>query len=362
MEYTKGNKQIQHGEILVDRKKSGRERPWAGKKKAAVIMSKVFELLGMFEKAARLAFCAHYLIFKLYTETGEREFVSGQFCKVRMCPICAMRRSEKVFGQVGRIMSYIEKEPEYKNLKYIFVTLTMRNMPGNELSGALDKLFYGFKKMCERKEFKKLSLGWFRALEVTHNWEKDTYHPHLHMIIAVDKRYFSEYENYLNHNAWMSLWRSCMQLDYDPWVHVEKVRKNKKIRPHKSDRPGNVVAELAKYTLKDSDYMILWVDRGNGYKEHLYDIEDESYKREMYEKMARVVSVLDPALHKRRLAAFGGIFKKIHKILDLDDPIEGDLDEIESEEDAGLSYIKQRFEWGMGFGNYYMTCENIEKE
>jgi plasmid rolling circle replication initiator protein Rep len=361
MEYSKAISNIQDGEVLADVKENGKERPWRWKKKAAIVMSEVYTLLGMTSKADRLAKCAEFIIMRSYID-GFLKFAGALFCRVRLCPICTMRRTEKIYSQVSAVMKYMNEHKVYKTYKYIFLTLTVRNVTGAELDGALDKLFDGFHKLLKRKEFMAMSKGWFRSLEITHNWESDTYHPHLHLIIAVDKKYFTEYENYVNHEAFKNVWRSCMNLDYDPWVYVEKVRPSGKVKVHDKKKPGNIVAELAKYTVKDEDYMILWVDEsGEGKKKtHFSDMEDGPEKSKLYWKMAEVVKVLDPAMHKRRLAAFGGVMKTIHKLLNLDDPVDGELNAADEDPRAGMAYVDKVYGWQSGFGNYYLN--RIEKQ
>lgn len=355
MKYIKVQQSNQVGEVLADVKRDGKERPWRWKKKASIVMSEIYKLLGWTKKADRLAGCATTLTFKRYPD-GRLQFHGSMFCRVRMCPICTMRRSEKIFAQVKTVMNYMESHEIYKTYKYIFLTLTVRNMPGKELSDALDKLLYGFKKLCERKEIKAMSKGWFRALEITHNWETNMYHPHLHLIIAVEKRYFTEYENYLRHEEFKSIWRSCMDLEYDPWVHVEKVRSSGRVKVHDKVKRQNIVAELAKYTVKDEDYLILWTDENKN--NHVSDMPEGEEKQALYEKMSKVVEVLDPALHKRRLAAFGGVMKKVHKLLNLDDPVDGELSNNNEEQSEKKEYDLISFGWKMGYGNYMLTSVN----
>lgn len=76
-------------------------------------------------------------------------------------------------------------------------------MSADELKDELDKVLYGFKKLMLKSEIKKAIKGWFRGLEITHNTDKksqsyDTYHPHIHMILAVRKGYFTGKE-YIKH-------------------------------------------------------------------------------------------------------------------------------------------------------------------
>lgn len=359
--YSKGKNDMQEREKLEDRKKNGRKRPWCWKKVGAVVMSDVYRRLGMMNKAARMARCADHLTFKEYGD-GEKILHSAFFCKVRLCPTCAMRRSEKLFGQISRVMNYMDNSAECSGYRYIFLTLTVRNVPGDDLSDALDKLFYGFHLMVHNAKFKRLSKGWFRALEVTHNWEREDYHPHLHMIIAVDEKYITEKENYLDHDGWKNLWRSCMDLGYDPWIHVRAVRADKEKSGKDTIKLGKAVAELAKYTVKDDDYMVMWVNDENGKKVHVNKLRGKA-KKDAEDRMDGAVAVLDSALHKRRLAAFGGKLREVHKLLNLDDPIDGNLLKIDDDEIRDdLDYVLNTYRWHVGIGNYVLVKnnENIE--
>lgn len=183
----------------------------------------------------------------------------------------------------------------------------------------MDKLFYGYNKLTKKAVFKKVVKGWFRALEVMHNTNRhsksyDTYHPHFHVILQVNPTYFRT-KNYLKHNDWIKLWRDVMNLDYDPEVYIEKA---------KAKNISGAVAEIAKYTVKDKDYII----------EHDQNLTDE------------LVKTLDAALHGRRLTAFGGMMKEIHKELNLDDTENGDI----GRED--LASVLISYHWNIGLSNY----------
>jgi len=340
----------QEHEILKDIKKGGRERPWRWKKVGALKLRDLYTRLGNEGKASRLNQCASVLSFKGTT------LHQAMFCYVRLCPVCAMRRSEKVFHQVSRIMNVIEKDKEYSGYKFIFLTLTIRNVSGGELSAALDKIFEGFHLLTKYKAVKDISKGWFRALEVTHNWDRDDYHPHLHMIIAVDERYITEKKDYITHDEWKRLWQKAMDLDYDPFVYVRVVRPNwlKKAREKETIRQASAVAEVSKYSVKDDDFLSIWTLDENKRKKYLKP-KNEEEKEAFTQRLMSAVSVLDSALHKRRLAAFGGIFKKIHKELDLGDPVDGDLLNTDAEEvREDLEAVVKYYHWNVGVGNYVL--------
>ena len=114
-----------------------------------------------------------------------------------------------------------------------------------------------------------------------------------------------------------------MRLDYLPQVNVKRVKGN----------TAEAVAETAKYSAKDSDYVI----------EKDLDLS------------MNVVETLDYALQRRRLVSFSGIMKEWHKKLNLDDVEDGDLIHIEIDKDSELENEQIKIEtyaWNVGFMNY----------
>lgn len=308
--------------------KNGKTVDWKGRKLSSLGLADSFERLELFSKSDRVRQCGDTLDFKEYE--GEMKLHKANFCKVRICPMCAWRRSLKVFGQVSKVMDYLESNYEYR---YIFLTLTVRNVPGDELSNEIDKLFKAFNSMTKRKAFKAVSKGWFRCLEVTHNQERDDYHPHFHMIIAVNKSYFKDKRTYISWDGWIVLWKSCLGIDYEPVVDIRTVKPDAKGK----ESCKKAVAEVAKYAVKAGDYLIKTED---GYMDE--------------EKTDEAVLVIDEALHGRRLIANGGKFKEVHKLLSLDDVEQGDLINTDNEDELreDLNYILVRYAWMPGFGNY----------
>jgi len=253
-------------------------------------------------------------------------------------------------------MNYIADTEDYS---YIFLTLTAKNVKGEELSQELDKYFAAFKKLTERKEYKALAHGHFRCLEVTRNWITDEYHPHFHVIIAVNKSYFTDSRKYLSNEKWTSLWKDCMGLDYTPVVDVRKIKP-----PGDADdasepfsiRYAKAVAEVAKYTVKVDDIIL---ETGKKYREK--DVEDviRSLGEEKRERLTdETVKVLDSALKNRRLVAFGGELKKAHKALTLDDAVDGDLVNTDNNEvRSDLQAILIKYRWVIGLSDYFRVKE-----
>lgn len=330
-----------------------RGQRWKDYKMGCNHLSESYLRLDMYHKAQRLSLCATDLYFEP-KENGGMRLISGNFCRVALCPMCAMRRTRKIFGQVSRIMDYIEKNKSYR---YIFLTLTVKNVSGDELSEMIDRLMKGFHAMIHHVKFKNMSKGWFRALEITHNWQRDDYHPHLHMVVAVDEKYFNQKKNYVSHDNWKLEWKKCMGLDYEPRVHVQRVRKSKDELKDGEVGYQKAVAEISKYTAKSMDYMVMWKHRKQFEKETGIKI----YSKEQSEELTdSAVSVLDKSIHKRRLVAFGGELRKIHKLLNLDDPEDGDLVNTDDDE-YGVRYdlndVILHYKWRVGIGDYVLVPE-----
>lgn len=314
-------------EVLSDKDKKGKERPWKEKKVKTLALAESYERLGM-KKAYRVRDCGSFLEFKRFAD-GTLKLNGANFCKVRLCPMCSWRRELKIFAQTSKVM---DKALELKDYRFIFLTLTCKNVEGTELSSTLDTLFHSFDKMFRRAIVKKSIKGWFRALEVTHNLDEtskdyDTYHPHFHIILMVNKRYFKDTEIYITQEKWTSLWKESLQVDYTPIVDVRAFKTRTKRQISKS------LAETAKYTVKDNDYI-------------LADNE---------EMTDSAVMVLDEALANRRLVAYGGELKRIHKELNLDDVEDGDLINTGADEELreDVDFVMEHYQWHIGYRQYF---------
>lgn len=318
--------------------KGGKVIDWRSHKMESLSLSDSFGRIGFENKAERVSHCGDLLEFKRY-DSGDMNLHRANFCKVRLCPMCSWRRSLKIFGQVSNVMNYLTENYEYR---YIFLTLTVKNVLGDKLSSELDILFKAFNLLTKRKEFKNVSQGWFRCLEVTHNWERDDYHPHFHMVVAVNKSYFSYPKIYLSQHNWVELWKSCLGVDYDPIVWVETVKPNK----GDANNFSKGVAEVAKYAVKSNDYLVN-IPKG---KENDIDFVNEAHAI-----TDNIVSIIDFALRNRRLVAHGGKFKEVHKLLNLDDVENGDLVNTDNDDSIrdDLGYIIVKYRWNCGYKDYY---------
>jgi plasmid rolling circle replication initiator protein Rep len=223
--------------------------------------------------------CGSFMSF-FADETLEKKKVNkSNFCKNRFCPLCAWRKAKKDSLKISILLKYIQEDFGYE---FIFLTLTAPNVKGLVLNDEIKKYNKSFKNLMQLKEVKKITKGYVRKLEVTYNQERDDYHPHFHVMIAVNKSYFKS-RDYIKKKQWLELWKECMNDSSITQVDVRKM----------DTSDSNAIAEIAKYGAKDADYMI---------SQEVFDV---FYK----------------ALKGKQLLTYSGVFKEALKLFN-----EGELD------------------------------------
>lgn len=190
----------------------------------------------------RIKDCGTFLEF-LSDKTYENFKLSGaNFCGNRFCPNCNYNSSRKLGIEMSIMCNYIIEKYNYN---FIFLTLTAPNVNKYNLSDELQSYYKSFERLFKRKDVKKISKGYIRKLEITYNSKRDDFHPHYHVLIAVDKSYFTS-RDYISQKKWLDLWQRSKNDSSITQVDVRKV---------KSDELINSLLELSKYLSKDSDYL-----------------------------------------------------------------------------------------------------------
>jgi plasmid rolling circle replication initiator protein Rep len=195
----------------------------------------------------RICECGNWLDFIADWQEERRKLMAANFCKWRFCPMCAMRKSRIDALRISVLMTYISK---VHGKSFIMVTLTAPNVKADKLSEEITRYNECFKKLTRRKEVAGINHGYIRKLEVTYNKKRDDYHPHFHVVFAVNRSYFNS-RDYVKQEKWLSLWRECMDDLSITQVDVRKVRQS----VDSNDMAGDfVAAEIAKYAAKDKDF------------------------------------------------------------------------------------------------------------
>ena len=227
------------------------------------------------ETAYKIYQCATYVKFS--DDNGQAKITDANFCRQRVCHVCAWRRQAKFLSQITPILAQTSAE----GYEFIFVTLTVKNATYKRLKCTIDNMMSAYNKLLGRSKIHKAFAGVIRSMEITYNPERGDYHPHIHMLVAVKPEYFFNPDLYITKDEMLSIWSSCAKLNYLPSIDMEKVTNSTKAS-----------IETIKYALKPSIY-------------------EEALKGFYY------------LLRGRRLISFSGIFSKYRK--DFEREQEGDL-------------------------------------
>ena len=276
-------------EIFLDKNGNGKDRNWRGRKILSLKLADIFKELQYKDSLIeRVATCGDTLRF-IRREDGSLKLYQAYFCKNKLCPMCNWRRSMKYSYQTSRIVDEaIKQSPKGR---FLFLTLTVKNVEGKALNSTISQLTKSFDRLFRRAKVKKNLLGYLRSVEVTHNEDDNSYHPHIHVLMMVRPSFFQSKKDYITQKEWGDMWSQSLKVDYIPMVDIRTVKETGKgLR--------GAVLETAKYPTKPIKL----------------DIENK-----------QVVDDLYNGLYRKRQLGYGGLFKTIKKQLALDDAENGDL-------------------------------------
>lgn len=163
--------------------------------------------------------CNTFLSFVADKTLEKQKLYKANSCKNRFCPVCAWRKARKDALGLSLMMQYIKQQ---ENKEFIFLTLTTPNVMCEELENEIKRYNNSFNK------------------------KRDDYNPHFHVLIAVNKSYFTDKRYYISQQEWLDLWRDVTGISEITQVQVQKIRQNN----------NKELYEMAKYSGKDSDYLI----------------------------------------------------------------------------------------------------------
>jgi plasmid rolling circle replication initiator protein Rep len=286
---------------------SERDKPWdkhranADKVQTYYMGSKEYR-----SYAHRISDCSQLLEFRLSPDYSEGEYrlklASARFCRVRHCPICQWRRSLMWKAKAYKVLPQIIEA--YPSHRWLFLTLTQKNVPVSELRETLVEMNRGFQRFSQLKAFP--AMGWLRSTEVTRGKDGSA-HPHFHCLLMVRPGYFGA--NYIKQSDWVEMWRKSLRLDYKPVLDVQAVKQGK--------QPMELIPELLKYCTKESDLVV---------------------DREWFLELTR-------QMHKMRCVTTGGLLKECLKELENEpEDLIGENDEPDQVDEGSLYFGWKRKE------------------
>lgn len=250
------NAQAQQSEKTAQRLTdySPSDRPWDAHRAESQSVEGAYLGTEFNALAGRMRACSGFLgfVWSDDQETGESRLKlrDARFCRVRHCPVCQWRRS--LMWQARFLRSLPDIEAGFPAARWLFLTLTVQNMPLHDLRNGLQAMNQAWHRLVKRPEFSANVQGWIRTTEVTRS-KNDYAHPHFHCLLMVRPSYFAK--NYVKQERWADLWRECARLDYQPIVDIRAV---------KSKTPGDnglrrAVSETLKYAVKPQDMQDAWL-------------------------------------------------------------------------------------------------------
>ena len=221
------------------------------------------------KSVVRFETCSNYLLFLTNGEMSVKRLHKTNSCENRFCPICTWKTAKKDAIKLSVMLDAVK---EIEGKEFLFLTLTSPNCTGEELSEELDRFNKAVKRLFERRNVKRVVKGYVRKIEVTTDQEQyitekaykrkkdyfevrglkvgdpnpiyNTYNPHVHAIITVDKSYFNDKNDFISKAKWLEMWQECMEDKSITQVDAKKIR---------STGNSNAVLEIAKYAAKGSD-------------------------------------------------------------------------------------------------------------
>lgn len=226
-------------------------------------------------KLDRLKECGNFIKFQSSEDKTKFILAGGNFCNNRFCPFCSWLKAKRTAFELLELIKVVEYT---EKLAFIFITLTVPNVSREKLREEIECFNKSFKRLFETKEFKAFNKGFIRKLEITYNEERNDYHPHFHLVVAVSKSYFTS-RDYMSKRRLLELWQRATR---NP--NITQVD----IKPCRMDTIKQVM-ELATYSAKQGD---------------LYSSKE-------------VFDGFYEGLFRKKLLVYNGIFKEYKKKIDI---------------------------------------------
>jgi hypothetical protein len=150
--------------------------------------------------------CCHGAFVEENSAT-KRVRIRANYCQHRLCPVCAQAKGRlwrrRLQAALGAPMSRTPK----------FITLTMPHTNDPLLTQILT-LRLAFRRMREAPFWKNNVLGGYAFLEITHNAERNEWHPHFHIVA---------WSRFLDFNDLSHEWASRLGVPM-AWVWIRPVK------------------------------------------------------------------------------------------------------------------------------------------
>lgn len=363
---------IEEAEVLSNETEDGLDRHTLNKTQSQ-LLARILKHLQYHNQAKRTDECNSWKTFQACAANigHPKKVIAANYCKDRFCATCQWLRSRKAFKQAMTIGEHILVHDP--TTRFIFLTLTVPNMPLDELGDGITAMMKAWQRLTYRKQVRNTIFGYHRSLEVSYNPQRNDYHPHFHVLFAVPPAYFGR--GYIKQSEWLSLWQQAMRDERINQVNIKAVQPKELTKEQEAeflDTLGDVpdeqkqqslrmismagaFAECCKYGVKE--WSLSKIGKDGRRKGATLGVKDERilrraimnaeidfglpghiWIRENIEETAKVLEQLRNALSHRRLVQHGGLLAEVKRELKLKD--EEEIDEEQSEEGSEKKVCK----------------------
>lgn len=219
----------------------------------------------------------------------------GWDCRFPYCQVSARKKAAAARRKTKAIITIAQELEPMAPL--VFLTLTARNEPWDDLAEMLDRLAAAEERFFHLQPVKNAFIGAISAREIVCRGTRTNPEAgaHTHLLVACHPAYFersADQPRYLSQQAITLLFQRCLRASYKPIVHIQRVR-----AADGSTGPESIahsVRELNKYIVKPAE---LFTKSARG-----------------LEADPDVIRVLARALYRRRMLRMTGIFAKASRI------------------------------------------------
>ena len=152
------------------------------------------------------------------------------------------KKSHSSSGHKARSKALPKVITDYPTMRYLFVTLALKNCAIGDLRKTIIHLNESFSRLAGIKEFP--AVGYMKTVEVARGKSGDC-QLRLHVLMGVKASYFGN--RYISKKDWCLFWKRSAKVDYTPTIEVQATS------PKAS--PLELLAEIVKWQNKPNDLM-----------------------------------------------------------------------------------------------------------
>ena len=172
-----------------------------------------------YEEGLKIFKCAREL--RVYRIGSENQLSDTWYCGHHSCPVCQWRKSLKFSSRMHRLL---DQHPSLLQNKWLYLTLTVRNCPIEELRSTIEHMNQAFRRLMNRDLWKKNVAGGIKYIAVDDaGLETEFAQPYFHCLLLVSASIY-EMKDYVSEIQWAAEWQQALQVQYSPRVNCCRLK------------------------------------------------------------------------------------------------------------------------------------------